>query len=122
MKSIKVWVLCANDADEKYIKVGLDGCLAIFDTKKAGNNAKGLTPNTDLHEKDYVSLSDYAALVKELEAVKSGIPKIKADAIRSVTEQGFEYAVALGPYDTDWAISQDDIIQYANSLINNKEG
>ena len=119
MKSIKVWVLCANDADEEYIKVGLDGCLAIFDTKKAGNNAKGLTPNTDLHEKDYVSLSDYAVLVKELEAVKADIPKIKADAVKSaISECCPFYSGDVG----DSVVKEDRLIEYANSLINNKEG
>ena len=66
------------------------------------------------------------ALRDELEAVKANmgvleiyhkdINKIKADAIRSVTEQGFEYSVELGEWNTDWTISVDDITEYANQV------
>lgn len=47
--------------------------------------------------------------------------KIKADAIRSITEQGLEFSIQRGPFDTEQVIYLDDITKYANSLIN-KEG
>jgi DNA repair exonuclease SbcCD ATPase subunit len=42
--------------------------------------------------------------------------KVRADAIRSVTEQGFEYSVEHGPWDNDWVISQYVINDYANQV------
>jgi hypothetical protein len=56
------------------------------------------------------------ALREELEVLKQSIPKIKADAIRSVTEQGFEYSVEHGPWDNDCVISQYVINDYADKI------
>tara|TARA_R110000851_G_scaffold117548_1_gene244308 strand:+ start:659 stop:1072 length:414 start_codon:yes stop_codon:yes gene_type:complete len=44
------------------------------------------------------------------------LAKVRADAVRSVTEQGFEYSVEQGPWGNDWAISLDAINDYANKI------
>ena len=46
---------------------------------------------------------------------------IKADAILSVTEYGFEFNIEVGEHDNDWVISTDDIVSYSNSVRNNNK-
>ena len=77
MKTIEYWVLCATDADAKYIKQNDDGCLAMFAEEETGLEIEGITPNTKLHKVEYVKLGDYQALRNELEALKDQVPTIE---------------------------------------------
>ena len=54
--------------------------------------------------------------VEPEDLAKVSINKVRADAVRSVTEQGFEYSVEHGPWDNDWVISQYVINDYANKI------
>ena len=63
-----------------------------------------------------VMLSDSLLEVLESETPAQSLAKVRTDAIRSVTEQGFEYSVEHGPWGNDWAISLDAISDYANKI------
>lgn len=69
MEIIKYWVLCATDADAKYIKQNNEGCLAMFAEEDLGRKIEAITPDSKLHEVEYVKLSDYDKLVEALERI-----------------------------------------------------
>jgi hypothetical protein len=84
MKPLSVYVLVATNADQKYIMIDADGCLAIFDNDIYAQIAKKRCPGAELLQANFYTekqVEQLKARVAELvTALQDAADIIQADA------------------------------------------
>lgn len=77
---LSVCVLYATDSDEKYIKIGQDGSLAIFDDEQSAKAVKLSHPKTDYKQVNYYSENQVKKLYHQLEQAQARVVELEAAA------------------------------------------
>jgi hypothetical protein len=73
IKPLSAYVLFATDADQAYIKINDDGCLAIFEDELSAKTAKKKCPGTDFVQVNYYT-------EKQVEQLKTRVAELEAHA------------------------------------------
>lgn len=99
MAPLGVYVLYATDTDEKYIKIGQDGSLAIFDDEQSAKAVKLSHPKTDYKQVNYYSEKQVKKLYHQLEQAQSRVAELDAESVQAVANK------VCGELPEGWVIS-----------------
>ncbi|MEC8823468.1 MAG: hypothetical protein VX673_05800 [Pseudomonadota bacterium] len=82
-KPLDVYVLYATDAEQRFIKIADDGCLAIFDDEASAKRAKRRNPCTDYEHVNYYSQKQVDKMQADNEAEVQRVREL-AEKIRDI--------------------------------------